>query len=92
MPGWLPGGVSSTVLGDWIYFEFKFQPISNQFQIVSNFGWPKKDLPELKKFKKNMVVNVLKKETMFSIGTSLDSKWILNKKLGNQGLFLTFGN
>jgi hypothetical protein len=51
MPGWLPGGVSSTVLGDWIYFEFKFQPISNQFQIVSNFGWPKKDLPELKKFK-----------------------------------------
>jgi hypothetical protein len=53
---------------------------------------PKKTFLSSKNLKQNMVMNVLKKETTFSIGTSLDSKWILNKKLGNQGLFLTFGN
>jgi hypothetical protein len=35
--------------GGQIYFEFKFKPVSNQIQVISNFGQPKKNLPELKK-------------------------------------------
>jgi hypothetical protein len=50
--GWLPGGVLETARGGGgrIYFEFKFQSISNQIQIISNFGQPQKDLSDLKKF------------------------------------------
>jgi hypothetical protein len=76
--------------------EFILNSNSNRFQInfksFQTLADPKKTFLSSKNLKQNMVMNVLKKETTFSIGTSLDSKWILNKKLGNQGLFLTFGN
>jgi hypothetical protein len=42
-----PGALTS---GRRIWFGFKFQKNSNQFQIPSNFDRPKKDSPELEKF------------------------------------------
>jgi hypothetical protein len=56
----------------------QLQTNSNPIQFVSNFDRPKRDLPKIKFFLKNMVVKVLENRTTFSIGLSSDPKWILN--------------
>jgi hypothetical protein len=49
----------------------------NEFKLNSTLNYPKRTFPGLISLK-NMVVKYLKKGKNFSIGTSLDSKWIWN--------------
>jgi hypothetical protein len=74
--GWAPrhserggGEFDSNSNFKWIRIIFKF---------VQTLTAPKRTFPGLNFFKQNMAKNILKKGTMISIGTSSDSKYILN--------------
>jgi hypothetical protein len=71
------GGVPATVWGSG-GLKFDSNSNSNKFKLFQVLTDPKGTSPSSKKLKENMVVNDLKKEITFSIGTSSDSKWILN--------------
>jgi hypothetical protein len=52
--------------------------ISSEFKSFQTFTDSKRTFPSSNILKQNMVVKVLKKGTIFSIGISSASKWILN--------------
>jgi hypothetical protein len=61
----------------------QFKRIQIQFKLLQTLTDPKRTFPNSKFLKQNMVVDVLKKGTIFSIGTPPDSECISNENSEN---------